>query len=71
MGDSLSYLGGEGQDQGDEWRSEQSGYSRFTLYMQAERVVQAGVNEPASGISDEDLWAEHEAFEQVTVQVMG
>jgi hypothetical protein len=39
--------------------------------MQAERVVQAGVNEPASGISDEDLWAEHEAFEQVTVQVMG
>src|SRR5437899_10968305 len=41
-------------------RSEQSGYSRTTIYTHAERVVQAVASEQASGISYEDLWAEHE-----------
>src|SRR6266436_9365021 len=41
-------------------RSEQSGYSRTTIYTHAERVVQAVASEQASGISYEDLWAENE-----------
>src|SRR5213076_2397697 len=41
-------------------RSEQSGYSRTTIYTHAERVVQAVASEQASGISYEALWAEHE-----------
>src|SRR5215831_5701391 len=41
-------------------RSEQSGYSRTAMYQHAERVVQAVASEQASGISYEDLWAEHE-----------
>src|SRR6476660_374538 len=35
------------------------GYSRTAIYQQAERVVQAVASEQASGISYEDLWAEH------------
>jgi hypothetical protein len=41
-------------------RAEQSGYSRTAIYQHAERVVQAVASEQASGISYEDLWAEHE-----------
>ena len=41
-------------------RAEQSGYSRTAIYHHAERVVQAVASEQASGISYEDLWAEHE-----------
>ena len=40
-------------------RAEQSGYSRTAIYQHAERVVQAVASEQASGISYEDLWAEH------------
>ena len=41
-------------------RSEQSGYSRTTLYTHATRVVQAVVNEQAGDLSYEELWAENE-----------
>ena len=41
-------------------RSEQSGYSRTAIYTHAQRVVQAVTNKQATGISYEDLWAEHE-----------
>ena len=41
-------------------RSEQSGYSRTAIYQHAERVVEAVANEPANGISYEDLWVENE-----------
>jgi len=41
-------------------RSEQSGYSRTTLYTHATRVVQAVVNEQAGELSYEELWAENE-----------
>ena len=41
-------------------RAEQSGYSRTAIYHHAERVVQAVASAQASGISYEDLWAEHE-----------
>src|SRR5919201_3907043 len=41
-------------------RAEQSGYSRTAIYQHAERVVQAVASAQASGISYEDLWAEHE-----------
>jgi hypothetical protein len=40
-------------------RAQQSGDSRTAIYQHAERVVQAVASEQASGISDEDLWAEH------------
>ena len=40
-------------------RAQQSGYSRTAIYQHAERVVQAVASEQASGISYEDLWAEH------------
>src|SRR3989454_11762230 len=41
-------------------RAEQSGYSRTAIYQHAARGVQAVASEQASGISSEDLWAEHE-----------
>lgn len=41
-------------------RAEQSGYSRTAIYQHAERVVQAVASEQASGISYDELWAEHE-----------
>src|SRR5215468_7319879 len=41
-------------------RAEQSGYRRTALYPHAERVVQAVASAHVSGISYEDLWAEHE-----------
>jgi hypothetical protein len=41
-------------------RSEQSGYSRTTLYTHATRVVQAVVNEQAGELGYEELWAENE-----------
>src|SRR5262244_1623743 len=41
-------------------RSEQSGYSRTTIYTHAQRVVQAVANEQSTGLSYEALWAEHE-----------
>jgi hypothetical protein len=40
-------------------RAQQSGYSRTAIYQHAERVVQAVASAQASGISYEDLWAEH------------
>jgi hypothetical protein len=40
-------------------RAQQRGYSRTAIYQHAERVVQAVASEQASGISYEDLWAEH------------
>src|SRR5256884_2723902 len=40
-------------------RAQHSGYSRTAIYQHAERVVQAVASEQASGISYEDLWAEH------------
>ena len=40
-------------------RSEQSGYSRTTLYTHTERVVQAVASEQARGISSEALWAQN------------
>ena len=44
-------------------RSEQSGYSRTTIYTHAERVVQAVASEQASGISSEALWAQNERLQ--------
>jgi hypothetical protein len=41
-------------------RSEQSGYSRTAIYTHAQRVVQAVANEPSTGLSYADLWAENE-----------
>src|ERR671930_1680633 len=41
-------------------RSEHSGYSRTAIYTHAQRVVQAVTSEQATGLSYEDLWAEHE-----------
>jgi hypothetical protein len=41
-------------------RAQQSGYSRTAIYQHAERVVQAVASEQASGVSYEELWAEHE-----------
>src|SRR5207244_5240421 len=41
-------------------RAQHSGYSRTAIYQHAARVVQAVASEQASGISYEDLWAEHE-----------
>src|SRR5438270_8648415 len=40
-------------------RAQHSSYSRTAIYQHAKRVVQAVASEQASGISYEDLWAEH------------
>jgi hypothetical protein len=47
-------------------RSEQSGYSRTTIYTHAQRVVEAVANEQATGISYEALWAENERLRAET-----
>ena len=41
-------------------RAHETGLSRTSIYHHAHRVEQAVVNEQASGISYETLWAEHE-----------
>jgi hypothetical protein len=39
-------------------RSQETGYSRTSIYYHAHRVVQAVTNEQIGGVSYEDLWAD-------------